>query len=309
MRLRGGPEPLLFVLLGVIWGSAYLAVKIGGSGVGPFEFVAIRLAVGATFLGIVVRLSGERLPARAQWPHVAVVGLVGLVVPFLLITWGQRGVDAGLASIFNAATPLFTLGLAALALADEPLRAGRTLGIAIGFVGIVVVAGGGIAGGGDPLSIAALVGGVFAYAVNGVYTRRFLRGARPLGLAMGQVLVGLAVTGPLALLVEGASLKVPPVETLASLAWLGILASGVAPLLFFRLIGAWGANRTALVNYLIPMVGVAAGVVLLGEALEPRTLLGGAVVLGGMAIANANPTLALPKWRPVPVAVEAGARA
>ncbi len=291
-------EPLLFLLLGAIWGSAYLAVKIGGAGVGPFEFVAVRLAIGGAFLATFAALRGERLPARPDWPHVAVVGLTGLVVPFLLITWGQRGVDAGLASVFNAATPLFTLGLAAAALADEPLKAGRVLGIGIGFAGIVLVTGSGIAGGGDPLSIAAIVLAVFSYAVTGVYVRRFLRHARPLGLAVGQVAVGFAVTAPLALIVEGGSLRPPSGAALGALIWLGIAASGIAPLLFFRLISVWGANRTALVNYLIPMVGVAAGAVVLGEQLELRTLAGGAIVIAGMAVAGRAPELRLARLVP-----------
>src|SRR3712207_1586641 len=136
------PEPFFFVLLGTIWGSAYLAIKVGGAAIGPFEFVALRLLIGALFLAAVVRVVREPLPPRDRWPHVAVVGLTGLVVPFLLITWAQRGIDAGLASIFNAATPLFTVALAAVALSDEPVRAGRLLGILVGFAGIVMVAGG-----------------------------------------------------------------------------------------------------------------------------------------------------------------------
>jgi drug/metabolite transporter (DMT)-like permease len=292
-------EPLLFLLLGAIWGSAYLAVKIGGEGIGPFEFVAVRLAIGGAFLATVAALRGERLPGRGDWPHVAVVGLTGLVVPFLLITWGQRGVDAGLASVFNAATPLFTLGLAAAALADEPLRTGRAVGIGIGFAGIVLVTGSGIVGGGDPLSIAAILLAVFSYAVTGVYVRRFLRHTRPLGLAVGQVAVGLSITAPLALFVEGGSLRLPSGTALWALLWLGVAASGIAPLLFFRLISAWGANRTALVNYLIPMVGVAAGAAVLGERLEPRTLVGGVIVVIGMAVASRAPELRLP-WLPSP---------
>lgn len=300
MRLTGGREPLLFLLLGTIWGSAFIAVKIGGGGIPPFEFVAIRVAVALAFLAAVSAVTRERLPARAAWPHVVVVGLTGVVVPFVLITWAQQGVDAGLASVFQAAMPLFTVGLAAIALADEPLRAGRVLGIMVGFGGIVVVAGGGIAGGGSPLSILALLVAVFSYSLTAVYVRRFLRGTRPLAVATGQAVVGLAVVGPVALVAQGGSLAVPPPETVGAVVWLGILASGVAPLLFLRLIAAWGANRTALVNYLIPMVAVAGGIVLLGERLEPRTLIGGAVVVAGMAIANASPALGVPAWLPSP---------
>jgi drug/metabolite transporter (DMT)-like permease len=302
------PAWAMFAALGTIWGSAYLAVKVGGDGMGTFQFVATRLAIALAVLAVVAVVRGERLPPRRLWPHVAVVALLGLVVPFTLITWGQRGVDAGLAAVFNAAAPIFTFALAGVALADEPLRAGRAVGIAVGFVGVVVVAGSGLAGGGSPASIVALTLGVLSYAATGVYLRRFLRGARPLGVALGQAGVGFVASAALALGVEGVP-GIPATETVAALVWLGVVASAVAPLLFLRLIGTWGANRTALVNYLIPVVGVAAGVLLLGERLEVRTIAGGAIVLAGMAIAHRSPTIPWPRFRvkPAPAPIPATA--
>jgi drug/metabolite transporter (DMT)-like permease len=221
--------------------------------------------------------------------HVALVGLSGVALPFTLITWGQRGVDAGLASLFNAATPLFTVVLAGLLLRDEPLRPGRLAGVVVGFGGVVVVVGGGIEGGGSPASIVALLVAVASYAVTAVYTRRFLRGQRPVALAAGQILTGLAITAPLAVLIERPALIVPPAATVEALLWLGVTASAVAPLLFFHLIASWGAARTSIVNYLIPLVGVSAGAVILGESVGPATVLGGLVVIAGVAIATRAP--------------------
>lgn len=279
-------DGLLFVLLGLIWGSAYLAVEVGAEALGPLSFVSVRLAIGAAVLLTVLRLRGGRLPSRSTMRHVAVVGLTGVALPFTLITWGQRGVDAGLASLFNAATPLFTVILAGLVLRDEPLRAGRLAGVLIGLGGVVVVVGGGIDGGASAGSIAAMLLAVASYAVTAVYARRHLRGQRPLPIAAGQVASGLAITGPLALLFEQPAFVIPPAATLEALLWLGLAASALAPLLFFHLIGSWGAARTSVVNYLIPLVGVSSGAIVLGESVGPTTVIGGLVVVAGVAIAT-----------------------
>ena len=279
-------DGLLFVVLGLIWGSAYLAVEVAGTALGPLSFVSIRLAIGAAVLLTVLRLRGGRLPSRATMRHVAMVGLTGVALPFTLITWGQRGVDAGLASLFNAATPLFTVILAGLVLHEEPLRAGRLAGILIGLGGVVVVVGAGIDGGGSAGSIAAMLLAVASYAVTAVYARRHLSGQRPLSIATGQVLAGLAMTAPLALHIEQPDLVVPPAVTIEALLWLGLAASAVAPVLFFHLIGNWGAARTSVVNYLIPLVGVSSGAIVLGESVGPTTAIGGLVVVAGVAIAT-----------------------
>jgi drug/metabolite transporter (DMT)-like permease len=294
MPPAGARDGLLFGLLGLIWGSAYLAVEVAGVALGPLTFVAMRLAIGGAVLVAILAVRRERLPSLARMGHVAVVGLTGVALPFTLITWGQRGVDGGLASLFNAATPLFTVLLASLVLADEPLRAGRLVGILVGLAGVVIVVGGGIQGGGAPVSIVALLLAVASYAVTAVYTRRFLRGERPSAVASGQVLTGLAMTAPLALLLERPTLDLPPAETVGALLWLGVVATGIAPLLFFHLIRTWGAARTSVVNYLIPLVGVTTGAVVFGESIGPATVVGGLVVVAGMAVATRASATGLP---------------
>jgi drug/metabolite transporter (DMT)-like permease len=304
-RSRDG---VLFLLLGLIWGSVYLAIKVGGEGLAPFTFVAVRLAIGAAFLLLLLRLRGDRLPPRAVLGHVGVVGLTGVAIPFTLTTWGQHGADAGLASIFNAATPLFTVVLAGLVLSDEPLRAGRLAGILVGFAGIVAVVGGGVEGGGSPASIVAMLLSVSSYAITAVYTRRFLRGVPTISLAAGQVLVGLAATAPIAFVFEGSTAVLPPPETIQALLWLGIVASGIAPLLYFHLVGSWGAARTSVVYYLIPIVGVSAGAILLGEEVGPMTVAGALLVIAGVAIATKSSAARVgAEPGPVPLPVPAAA--
>jgi drug/metabolite transporter (DMT)-like permease len=283
---RPAVEMGLFVLLGTLWGSSYLAVKLAGTAIGPITFVAIRLAFAVAFLVTVALVMRVPLPARRDVPRIAVVGLTGVVVPFTLITWGQRDIDSGLASIFNAATPLFTVLLAALMLRDEPLRIGRLVGIALGLGGVAVVVGGGIDSGGDPLSMLAILAASGSYALNAVYSRRFLRDVRPMTVVLVQSITGAVVAALLAVAIERPALVLPPAEVLGAAAWLGIASSGIAALAFFRLIASWGAGRTALVNYLIPVVAVVAGAVVLGERLDLAVLAGGTLVVAGVAVAG-----------------------
>jgi drug/metabolite transporter (DMT)-like permease len=283
----------LFILLGSLWGSSYLAVKLAGAGLGPISFVAIRLAFAVAFLVVVSLVIRVPLPSLRDVPRIAVVGLTGVVVPFTLITWGQRDIDSGLASIFNAATPLLTVVLAAVMLRDEPLRIGRLAGIALGLGGVAVVVGGGIDSGGDPLSMLAILAASGSYAINAVYGRRFLRDVRPMTVVLVQSITGAAVAALLAIAIERPALILPPAEVLGAAAYLGIASSGIAALAFFRLLASWGAGRTALVNYLIPVVGVAAGAVVLGERLDLTVLAGGVLVIAGVAVAGRTGGIAL----------------
>src|SRR5690606_13366392 len=135
----------------------------------------------------------------------------------------------GLASIFNAATPLFTVLLAAVLLRDEPLRPAVLIGVALGLAGVALVVGGGASAGGHPASMLAILLGALSYAVTAVYSRRFLRRSRPMTVALGQAAFGLAVTSALVVVVEhpvlpaaGVSLSAPPVEAVAAAAYLGV---------------------------------------------------------------------------------------
>jgi drug/metabolite transporter (DMT)-like permease len=133
-----------------------------------------------------------------------------------------------------------------------------------------------------------MLGAVTSYAVTAVWTRRFLRGAGTVGVAAGQVQIGFVVTAVLAMVVERPDPGALPLDGWAAIGWLGIVASGLAPILFFRLIGRWGASRTAVVNYLIPVVGVGLGAALLGEHLPLSAILGGVVVIAGVTLASAS---------------------
>ena len=279
----------IFVALGFMWGSSYLFIKIGIAELPTFTLVALRLLVGAALLWTVVTIAGKRLPRSIRtYGHLAVMGAVNIAIPFALITWAERSVDSGLAAILTGIVPLFTAIFAPLFIPDEPLRANAVIGLAVGFAGVIVLTGG---VGGVPTDIAAataLVLSSVAYAAGAVYARRNVRGLDPMIPAVFQVTFALAMTGLVALAIERPWEVRPGPAGVFSVVWLGILGSGLAYLAVFHLLKRWGATRTTAVAYLIPVFGIALGAVVLSEPIDPRTILGTALVLAGIGLVNAR---------------------
>jgi len=309
---------LVFVALSVVWGTSFLFIKIGlDAGLPPFWLVTYRLWIAVAVLLVFAWLSGARLPRdRAGLLTVAFLGLINVAIPFALITWGEQYIPSALASILNGLVPLFTIVIAALVLVDEPITVNRLLGLVIGFVGAVLLLAHGLDGGSaspgqstDPaLALAgelAVVLAAAAYAVSAVYIRRHISGRaliaepdgsrralRPVEIAIPQNIAAALLVSLLALTIEHPSggLLVLPASAGAwfAVAWLGALGSALAYLLYFRLLGAWGATRSTLVTYAMPVVGVLAGVLVLGETIEPREILGMLLIIGGIALVNAR---------------------
>lgn len=280
---------LVFGALGFAWGSSYLFIKIGVETLPPLTLVAGRLAIGAAVLLAVWAVRRPPLPRQASiYGHLVVQALLGIVIPFGLISWGEQTIDSGLAAIINGSVPLFALVMAALVLADEPITVNRSVGLAVGFVGVVVVTSPSFATGlgGTVPGEMALIGASISYAAAGVYARRMLSGVAPLVNALFEVgfafLVTLGLVGaignPLPNAIDGG--------TIFSVAWLGLVGSGLAFLAFFYLLGHLGATRTAMVAYLLPVVGIVLGVLVRGEEATPAAIAGMALVIAGVALVN-----------------------
>ena len=283
---------LLFVLLGFMWGSSYLFIKIGvEAGLPPFTLITLRLGIGFMLLATVVLIAREAMPRSAKtYGHLIVMGAVNIAIPFSLITWAELTVDSALAAILNAAVPLFVIVIAAVFLRDERITLNRLAGLAVGFVGVAILVGF------DPADLSnadlageiALIGSTISYAVGAVYSRRNIHGLRPMIPALFQVGFALIMVTILALLFERPfEVGVTPTAMFAVI-WLGLLGSGVAYLVFFRILGRWGATRTSMVAYLLPVYGIALGALVLKEAIDFRLLIGTALVIGGVALVNSR---------------------
>jgi drug/metabolite transporter (DMT)-like permease len=284
-------EWLVFLALGVAWGSSYLFIKIGVETLTPFTLVAGRLAIGAAVLALVMRLRRQALPAqRSTYWHLVVVALLGIVIPFSLITWGEQTIDSALAAVLNGTVPLFAIVLAAMVLADEPVTVNRLVGLVVGFAGVVLLTSPGLRegfGGSLPGQL-ALIGASISYAAAGVYARRTVRGVPALTSAFLEVGFAFVITLVLAVAFGSPwASRIEP-EALLSVAWLGLIGSGLAFLAFFYLLERWGATRTSLVAYLLPVVGIILGVLVLQEAVSLPMLIGTALIIGGIALANSR---------------------
>lgn len=275
-------------LLAAIWGTSFLLIKVALHGLTPLQIVVGRMAFGSMALLAVLGLTGERLPrGRRVWSSLLFVGVLANVVPFFLIAWGEQYVASGLAGIYNATTPLFTLVIATAALPEERPSAAKTGGLVLGFLGVVLV----LApwrGLGHSAFVGqlAILGSALCYGVAITYTRRYLSGSghSPLALATGQI---LGATGILLLLVPAWAAPVAlSLGVAGSVVALGALGTGIAYLLFYRLIGEVGATAASMVTYLVPVVAVALGVLLLGEGVAWNDFAGAAVVLLGVAVAG-----------------------
>jgi drug/metabolite transporter (DMT)-like permease len=283
---------LLFLLLGFFWGSSYLFIKIGvDAGLPPFMLITLRLFIGFVLLASVVAIAREPLPREPRtYGHLIVMGAVNIAIPFSLITWAELTVESALASILTAPVPLFVIVIAAIFLRDERITINRIAGLVAGFVGVAILVGF------DPAAVAAgdlageiaLLGATLSYACGAVYARRNVHGLRPMIPAVFQVGFALVMVATLTLLFERPfEVNVTP-EAWFSVVWLGLFGSGLAYLVFFRILGRWGATRTSMVAYLLPVVGITLGALVLNEPVDARLLIGTGLVIGGIALVNSR---------------------
>jgi len=287
------------MLLGLVlmWGTSFLFNRIALESLGPATVVTLRLGIAAVVLGAVVRAARLRVahPPRA-WVRFTLLGVVGFSLPFYLISWGQQRIDSGLAGILMAVMPLATLALAHVWIEGERMTASRASGFALGFVGIVVLVGpaalrqlGGAPS--DLLRQAAVLGGALCYAANAVMARRMsdpnalVTGAAVTAAATVTILPGLFFDAPAAPASHVTASGVTP-AVVAAVAWLGLVSTAAATLVYFRLIATAGPTFLSLINYFIPLVAVGAGAAVLGERPDPRALLALAMVLGGLALSE-----------------------
>ena len=295
-----------FIGTSLIWGTSFLFIKIVGEDLTPFTLVTLRTALGMTGLWIVVLLSRVKIPRDpALIAKLAFVGMLNTAIPFVLITWGERSIDSGVASVLNSTTPLFTLVIAHFALADERITSAKLIGLLLGFIGVFLIFSRGIFGATSQNSLWGQLLVVIAsafYAVAAVYVRRYLRDVEPLLLAVFPVTAAFFAVGIGALILESPLSLQMSTTSLLSLIALGLLGTCAAYILYFYVMREWGATRATLVTYVIPVVGVSLGAILLSETIDWRLFVGFLMIVSGIAIVNRRKqTQQTPAVEPAPV--------
>lgn len=281
-------ELALLFLLAMIWSSSFMFIKVAVEHISPITLSFGRVALAAVVVGIYSVVRGDGLPRGGKtWLAACVVGIIGNALPFSLIHWGEQEVDSGLTAILMGVMPVTVALMAHFATRSDRLTGRRALGIATGFFGLVVLFGWQAVGGFGTalLAQAAIVSAALSYAVTTVFVRRVshLTGSP---MAIATLVCGASMLLPLALVFEQPFELSPDWRSLSSLLMLGVFSTGVATLMYFRLIRTLGATTFAQINYLIPMMGVGWGALVLGEKPGIREAVALLLILIGVALVN-----------------------
>lgn len=280
---------LLLASLVVMWGSSFLMTKIAVSSLPPAYVVMGRLVVASGLLVILVLIARRRLPgAGPVWGYFVAMAVVGNVLPFMLISWGQQRIDSGLAGILMAVMPLTTLVLAHFFVTGERLSRHRLVGFALGFMGIVVLIGpetlARLGGSGEILfAQLAVLGGAICYAVNTIVAQR--RPASDAWVTAAVVLTFAALLSTPLVAVQP-KITVYPVEAVLAVVLLGVVSTGAATVVYFKLVALAGPTFLSLINYLIPLWAVVLGIAFLGERPDWDAIFALILILGGIAISQ-----------------------
>jgi len=279
----------LLAILSIVWGGSFLFIGVAVRELPPVTIVALRVVTAASALLLVLRFMGVDLPrSRQVWAAFLGMSILNNVIPFTLIVWGQGHIASGLASILNATTPLFTVIVAHYFTDDERLTGQRLAGVIVGFVGVAVMIGAAAFASLDASILAqlAVLGAALSYGLSGVFGRRFkTMGVPPLATATGQVVVSSALLLPTALIIDRPwTLAMPSTGAILSLVALGLVSTAFAYLIFFRLLARAGATNVGLVTFLIPVSAILLGVLVLGETLAVRHMIGMALIGAGLIL-------------------------
>lgn len=278
-----------YFALAVIWGLSFALIKQGLTALTPLQVTAARMGLGAVaVIAVLVVTRSLPRPTWREWRRLAVLGIVGLAVPFALIAFAETRVTSILAGLLNAATPLFTAVFVSLMIPSERPRRIQVAGLLVGFAGIGVLIGAWDIGGTgvDPVGVLAMIAATVCYGFGVTYGRTALRDTHLAGLQLtaGQLAAGAVFL--LVLLPVDPGISPGPLTPTAvvSVVALGVLGTGLAMAMFWHVLRQAGATVAATVTYVIPLVSTAVGVLVLREGLVWHQVVGGLVVIGGVVL-------------------------
>ncbi|MBB6221578.1 DMT family transporter [Rhizobium leguminosarum] len=278
-------ELLLLLALATLWGSSYTFIKIGVETIPPVTLIAVRTLIAGGILLAVLRYRRIRLPTDGEtWRRFFVQACLNSVIPFTLIAWAEQSVDAGLAVILNSATPIFTFLLTVLIARHEQVTARKLFGVISGLAGICLVIGVEVLGGlGESLMAQlAIILATACYAGAAIFSKNF-KGLDPAVPAAGSLISGAVILLPVSLVVDRPWTLNPSAASILALLALSAFSTALAFAIYFRLVQTLGSVGTTSQAYLRVPIGVAIGIVFLGERLSPTAWIGLVCVIFGVA--------------------------
>ena len=281
-------ELSLLALLALLWGSSYLFIKVAVHEITPITLIAVRVFGAAVFLLTIMKLRGEALPRGGTvWRMLFIQSIFNSIGAWTVLAWGQQFVDVGLASVLNSTSPIFVFLFTALITRHEILDIRKMLGAVLGIAGVTLIVGvDALAGLGSQVAgqLACLIGAAL-YASAAIYGTRFGQ-LGPLATSAATMLLASVVLVPAALLIEQPWKLTPSFQAIVATATLSIVCTGIALLIYFRLLQTLGSMGVASQAYLRAGVGVVLGIVLLGEKLSLSVGLGLAAAILGVVLIN-----------------------
>jgi len=278
-------ELALLLVLATLWGASYTFIRVAVATIPPITLIAGRTAIAGLLLLVIMHWRGVRMPRdAATWRRFLFQACLNSVIPWTMIAWGERTLDAGLATILNSTSPIFTFFLTLAISRHEALTTRKLFGVVAGMAGICLIVGvQALAGFGEQLTaqIVTVLAAV-CYAGAAIFSRGF-KGLDPMAPAAGSLLCGAAVLIPLGLVVEQPWTITPSANALLALLGLAVFSTAAAFVIYFRLIQTLGSVGTTAQAYLRVPIGVALGVLFLGEHLSPTAWIGLACVVVGVA--------------------------
>jgi drug/metabolite transporter (DMT)-like permease len=295
-----GYLPLL-AIVAAIWGSSYMFIKVAVDEIEPTAMMFLRVVLAAAVLVPVlfVAVGARRALAemRATGRGAFVVGFLNMSLPFVLIAWGEKHIDSGIAAIANASVPIFVALLALRFNPEERVRGLRLAGILVGFAGVGVLTGLNPEGGWWAVAgTLAVVVASLSYAGSNHYVQHRFSLTAPLVITTASCLAGALILLPFAAVQLPD--ETPSWEALASVAVLGIFGTAIALLFFYRMLSSYGATRASLVTYLLPPTALVYGALILDEPITLNAILGLALILAGVALGSG--LLRVPRREPLP---------
>jgi drug/metabolite transporter (DMT)-like permease len=279
---------IIFILLGAIWSSSFMWIKIAVQEVGPITLVAFRVLFGLLFGLIVIFIQRIPFPRTSkQWSPLLLLGITNVAIPFFLISWGEQSIDSAVAAILDATVPLFTILIAHYLLNDDKMTWPKVVGLLIGFAGVIVLMSKDIgASFGSVLGQLAVVLACAFYAGSAVFARRTTEDTPGILRSAGPLISATVIMWLGTFFIER-PVHIPQMGiTWIALLFLGILGSGLAFVLSYYLIHEIGPTRTSMVTYLFPLGGVLLGVAFLDEELSWQLLVGALLIILSLIVAN-----------------------